>query len=112
MKNRSASRFDVKNCICGRRPELNHAKTAGAHPDTFQLRAGVVCFVIITFVFYLVGWLFAVLPALFLIVFAIVAAIVKRIRGHTTWCAMRGAFLLSVAFFANVIEVLNPANWF
>jgi hypothetical protein len=110
MKNHPLARVDLRNCICGRQPRLNHTATAGGHPDKFQVKAGTICFIVITAILYIVGW--AVASLVLLLIIALTAALVKMARGHTFVCAVRDGFIIGVAFFANLLEVLNPANWF
>lgn len=108
---KSAKNLDVRNCICGRRPELNKTETAGHHPDKFQLKAGMVCFVVVTTIVYIVDPWWTLGPFILAVAIAGLATMIKVLRGHTMSCAIRDGVLISIAFFANVLEALNPGNW-
>ncbi len=110
-KRKSGKNLDVRNCICGRRPELNHAITAGHHPDRFELKAGAICFVVVTGIVYLVNPIWALWPFVILLIVALLAGVAKTLHGHTLACAARDGLLIGIAFFANVLEALNPGNW-
>jgi hypothetical protein len=101
----------VRNCICGRKPSLNRVKTVGEHPTRFQLKAGAVCLLVITMLVYLVNPWWALAPPIILLTIALMACVVKLLRGHRTWCAVRGGLLIGLAAYANVLEALNPGNW-
>lgn len=101
----------LRNCICGRRPELNNEKTAGSHPSRFEVKAGVVCLLVVMALLYVVEPWWALIPLGLMAIVALIATAVKRMRGHTLTCAARDGLLIGVAGYANVLEVLNPGNW-
>ena len=111
-KQHKPKRLAVRNCICGRRPELNNIATVGYHPDRFQLKAGAICMLAVMAIAYIVEPWWVLVPPAILLCIALVSAIIKFFRGHTLACALRGGALIGVAAFANVLEVLNPGNWF
>ena len=106
------SKRSLRNCICGRRPELNNEKTAGSHPSRFEVKAGVVCLLVVSAVVYIVEPWWALVPVSLLLAVALIASIVKVVRRHSVACAARDGLLIGAGLYANALEALNPANWF
>ena len=105
-------RRSFRNCICGRRPELNNEKTAGSHPSRFEVKSGMVCLLIVTVVVYIVEPWWALVPFGLVLFIALITSLIKVIRGHTATCAVRDGLLIGLAAYANALEALNPGNWF
>jgi hypothetical protein len=101
-----------KHCICGRRPELNKIKGNHNHPSVWEIKAGAICLLVIALILF---WFWP--DALWYFVVGIVGLtiliiIAKRLRGHSLFCAVRDGPMVTLGLAANILEAINPLNWF
>jgi hypothetical protein len=96
----------ITHCVCTRAPQLNHAATRGKHPGVWEVRIGAGIIVLI--IFLLQRFLPMLLGPFAIMVGGLVfiVALVKVVRRHSVWCAVRDAVLVVTGYFAKSLQIL------
>jgi len=100
------STLPITHCICGHAAQLNRLSGRGMHPGPWEVRVGagivILCIVLLTMFLS-----FLLIPFGMLVGGLIVAVtLVKLVRGHSPWCALRDGTLVVIGYFARSLNIL------